>query len=143
MEITAQIVSEFREFYPEFNKKIDWSDAILTKFLSLADEETNSSRWGNYTKSGVTYTLKKQGMFAYAAHRVVLQARATQIVRNGGVAPGPSQVQSKTVGDESITYVAAVPDYNQSVAAGDLRATIYGVEFSKLRNRAGMGAVVV
>ena|SRR5690606_2020202 len=139
MQITAEIVRDFREYYPEFASKTDWTDGYLTRFLAEAHEETGR-RWGPYGP----YRLKQRGMFAYAAHKAVIARVVTRTVENGGIAPAAAQVTSKTVADESVSYAVAAPESGLAASQnGDLRSTVYGVEFLRLRTRAGMGAVCV
>lgn len=141
MDITADVVSAFREFYPEFSDKDDWSDDLLTKHLRVADQETGSSRWGKYSKDPGP-NFKAQGLFAYAAHRAVISNAAKRAVEAGGTPGSPAQVESKSVNDESVSYAVHRPESSAGAAsAGDLPSTIYGQEFLRLRQRAGMGAV--
>lgn len=139
MEITADVISAFREYYPEFADDGTWPGPLLTRHLCEADEETGS-RWGKYEG---TCSLKKRGMFAYAAHKAVIGKAVTRATENGGIPPGASQVQSKSVGDESISYAVSAPTSEQADQLGDLRSTAYGLEFLRLRKRAGMGALCV
>lgn len=138
MDITQDIISEFRAFYPEFRNTTDWTAADLTRHLGIADEETGG-RWGAYKAN----SLKQRGMFAFAAHRAVLAKASARAVENGGVAPAPAPVASKSVGDESASYAVATPTVSESIGLGDLRSTLYGAEFLRLRRRVGMGAIAV
>lgn len=139
MEITPEIIEAFRAFYPEFADADKWPDPTLTRYLREADEETGR-RWGPYGD----FSLKQRGMFAYAAHRAVLAKAAARATEAGGIASAPAQVSSKSVGDESVSYAVSVPASGvEANQLGDLRSTIYGIEFLRLRTRAGMGAVAV
>ena len=136
MDITPDVITAFRAFYPEF---ADWPDPTLTRYLREADEETGR-RWGPYGD----FSLKQRGMFAYAAHRAVLAKAAARATEAGGIASAQAQVSSKSVGDESASFAVASPANGvEANQLGDLRSTIYGVEFLRLRTRAGMGAVAV
>lgn len=144
MIITPEIVGEFVAYYPEFSDEYTWSAELLTKFLSLADDETSSSRWGGYVDSSLNYSFKKRGMFAYAAHRALLDERARAVAEGGGIAPGAKLVSSKSVGDESISYAVSSPmSTKSSESTGDLNTTHYGIEFLRLRSIVGVGATVV
>lgn len=136
MDITAQVVSDFREYYPEFTDTTDWTPESLTRYLEEADDETGSSRWGGYSSN----SLKARGLFAYAAHRAVVMKAAARAVEAGGMPGAPKEVQSKSVGDESVSYAVPTPEAGQADGYGDLKATVYGQEFIRLRRRAGMGA---
>lgn len=140
MDITAEVVDAFRSYYPEFHSASDWTAATLTSALTEADEETGA-RWGRYN-AGIR-SLKRRGMFAYAAHKAVMRRAARSAVETGGIAPAPAQVASKGVGDESVSYAVATPTTGEASRLGDLRSTIYGSEFLRLRHRAGMGAMAV
>lgn len=139
MEITAEIITAFRAYYPEFSDAAKWADEFLERFLCEGDEETGG-RWGSYSDP---CSLKKRGMFAYAAHKAVLAKAAARAVEAGGIAPAPAQVASKSVGDESVSYAVSAPSAEEAIRLGDLGSTIYGLEFLRLRRRAGMGAVAV
>lgn len=147
MEITAQVITDFREYYPEFvepgtsGAAVVYPDSLLSRVLCEADAETGR-RWGRYDAGPCS--LKKRGMFAYAAHRASLAMAAARATENGGVAAAPSRVASKSVTDESVGYAVRAPgSADEAMGLGDLDTTIYGLEFLRLRRRAGMGAVVV
>lgn len=138
MPVDADTISDFRGYYPEFADDSAWADAQVQRALEAGDSETGSGRWGGYTASPAS--LKARGLYAYAAHSLVLARARLNAVEAGGVPSAANQAQSKTVGDESVTYSA--PSYSASEAAqvGDLDATMYGQEFMRLRRRAGTGA---
>lgn len=139
MDITPDVITAFRAFYPEFADEETWPDSTLERYLREADEETGR-RWGAYGP----YSLKQRGMFAYAAHRAVLAKAAARATEAGGIASAPAQVSSKSVGDESASFAVAAPANGvEANQLGDLRSTIYGIEFLRLRTRAGMGAIAV
>lgn len=137
-DITATVIADFREYYPEFSDDTTWTETLLTRHLEDADEETGSGRWGGYLDGPPS--LKSRGMFAYAAHRAVIGKAASDAVAAGGMPAAPAQVNSKSVGDESVGYAVSTPDARQADGYGDLKATVYGNEFLRLRRRAGMGA---
>lgn len=141
MDITAQIITDFRDYYPEFADDTAWTEGFLTRFLCEGDEETGS-RWGSYDDGNCS--LKKRGMFSYAAHKAVVGKAAATATQAGGIASALSRANSKSVGDESIGYAVSSPESGSAQdQRGDLDGTIYGQEFLRLRIRAGMGAVVV
>lgn len=140
MEITTQIISDFRTYYPEFADDTVWTAPEVERALEAADDETGSSRWGSYQADPASF--KARGLYAYAAHYASLMRAAKRATENGGIASAPAQAQSKTVGDESISYAIHTPESGaRSDSVGGLNTTIYGQEFLRLRNRAGMGAV--
>lgn len=139
MDITTQVISDFRVYFPEFNDSSRWSDTILSLVLSEGDEETGSSRWGVYAAT----SFKARGMFSFAAHRAVIREAVARATSAGGIAAGAAEVQSKSVGDESVSFAAASVTVSESAPLSDLNSTSYGKEFLRLRNRAGMGPAVV
>jgi len=139
MQIDAQVISDFRGYYPEFADNTEWPDDQVTRYLQEADDETGSSRWGGYKASPASF--KARGLYAYAAHRAMIR-RAVQTAAQNGQTPASMQtVTSKSVGDESVQYATHTPESGtRQDQLGDLMTTIYGQEFLRLRNRAGTGA---
>ncbi|MCE8034613.1 DUF4054 domain-containing protein [Billgrantia tianxiuensis] len=138
MDITPDIVSAFRAYYPGFADADDWPDATVTRYLEEADDETGK-RWGEYGARGI----KKRGMFAFAAHRLVLAKAADIAVANGGTPAAPARLASKSIGGESASFAVPTPSAAEQERYGDLLTTIYGLEFIRLRQRAAMGGVMV
>ena len=132
MQITPQVLSEFRDGYPEFADTARYTDALVRKLLTEADHETGQ-RWGRYDDA--EQSLKRRGMFAFAAHMLVMRTAAQQVSKAGGVASVVAQVSSKSVADESVSYAIATPDYATATANGSLGNTVYGQEFMRLRSR--------
>lgn len=140
MDITPDIVSAFRAYYPGFADTADWPDAMVTRYLAEGDMETGN-RWGRYDL-GVA-SIKKRGMFAFAAHRLVLAKAADNAVANGGTPAAPARLASKSIGSESASFAVPTPTAAEQERYGDLLTTIYGLEFIRLRQRAAMGGVMV
>ena len=141
VDITTEIVDSFRLWLPEFSDSTTWSDEVITIALEEADAETGSCRWGTF--ENVTRNFKRRGMFYYGAHWLTLRYPAgasDDTAASGGAAYATA---SKSVADESISYVQT--DGNTSLASGDdiLLTTLYGQEYLRLRRRAGMGALAV
>lgn len=140
MDITPEIVDNFREYFPEFSDAEKWPSPTLTRFLTEAADEVGS-RWGAYNY--VKLSLATRGLFNYAAHKLTLWAKTTAAT-NAGVTPVvPGKVASKSVGDESTSYAVNPLGMDDYARYGDLTSTAYGVEFVRLRRRAGVGAVTV
>jgi hypothetical protein len=139
VEVTPQIVADFREFYEEFADPAKWSDANITKALNITKGELGACRWGLYEP----YSFLQRGWFALAAHYLTWNAATTSATSADGSASTPYAVASKSVRDESVSY--AVPAANASLTAWEaaLALTPYGLEYLHLRDRAGMGAVCV
>lgn len=138
MEVLPAIVADFRDYYPEFADTAAWSTLDVTRALEDADDETGA-RWGAYKLR----SIKLRGMFAFAAHRLAMRNLARTVTAGGGIASTPYAVSSKSVADESISYAVPTPSVMEQIANGDLPLTVYGIEFLRLRKRAGMGALCV
>jgi len=138
MDITADIVQAFRGYYAEFAVADAWPDADVTRALEEADDETGR-RWGIYKHR----SIKLRGLFAYAAHRLAMGSLRRSVVENGGLASTPYAVSGKSVADESVSYAVPSPTVAEQIANGDLALTVYGLEFLRLRKRAGAGALMV
>jgi hypothetical protein len=138
--VTAEMVAEFREFYEEFADPAKWTDAKITKALSIARGEFGTcGHWGLYSP----YSFLQRGWFALAAHYLTWNASTTTATGADGSATTPYAVSSKSVRDESVSY--AVPTANASLTAWQaaLALTPYGLEYLHLQSRAGMGAICV
>lgn len=138
MDITEEIIQAFRAKYPYFADAISWPDEQLTIALCEGDTETGGAGWGGY--EGSCSNFKQRGMFLFAAHWLVAMYPLTAI--NPGKINGSqiSTIQSKSVGDESVSYAVSAADNG-----GDswMQSTQYGQQFMRLRKRAGMGACAV
>lgn len=138
MNITPDIVADFRSaFDGQFSDAEKWSDDVIADVLCEADAETGGSGWGKFALD--CHNFKRRGMYLFAAHWL------TFFYGDNGTAGGIGGIarlntQSKSVGDESISYrVAAMMDAGNDA----LTYTVYGQQFYRLRRRAGMGARVV
>lgn len=132
MEVTQQVIADFRSDYPEFTDTAKYSDSLVIQYMVEGDNETGS-RWGKYDDRPMS--IKRRGMFAFAAHMITMRMAATTVTGMGGVANTVAQVASKSVGDESVSYANATADYATSVRDGSLPNTFYGQEFMRLRSR--------
>lgn len=138
MDITADIVTAFRGYYSEFSDTTEWPDVDVIRALEEADDETGC-RWGAYKHR----SIKLRGMFAFAAHRLAMRNLARTVANGGGLASTPYAVSGKSVADESVSYAVPSPTVADQIANGDLTMTVYGLEFLRLRKRAGAGALMV
>lgn len=135
MIITPEILAEFRAYFGgRYSDAAVWSDDLMYDVLYAADFETDGRGWGPYY-TGVPYSLKKHGMFLYAA------AYLTSMYGDDPSKPieGSARlnVAQKSVGDESIGYrVASMMDAGNDF----LTFTTFGQEFYRLRKRAYLGA---
>ncbi|CNC25179.1 Uncharacterised protein [Yersinia similis] len=135
VNITDQVVADFREYYLEFSDLTLWTARDVTQALEEGDSETGK-RWLKYNARPAS--IKKRGMFAFAAHRLVMRKRAI-----GGDVGAAYAISSKSVGDESTSFAVPAVTADDLNINGDLPLTTYGVEFLRLRRRAGTGGVMV
>ena len=136
----AAMIASFRTRQPAFSDATKWPDSVVEQALCDGIMETNKRRWGVYKDECSNF--RQRGIFLFAAHWLSL----TYLTQAG--ATDPSNINSsarlnlsgKSVGDESVQYrITAMQD------TGDdwLSTTHYGVQFYRLRRRAGIGAVAV
>ena len=138
MDITAEMISAFRtKWNGTFSDGTKWTNDVVTAALCEGDAETGSERWGAYVDE--CHNFKQRGMFLFAAHWLSTTYRS-QDVTDTVSSETRLNVQTKSVGDESIGY--RVPSM---LDLGDdwLSTSNYGVQFWRIRRRAGMGAVCV
>lgn len=137
MDITPAIIEDFRNYFNgQFADCVVWRDEVLEDVLHEADAETGGSGWGSFEMAGDNF--KRRGMYLFAAHWLVFFYGENPMTGVDGIAR--LNTQSKSVGDESISYrVAAMMDAGNDA----LTYTMYGQQFYRLRRRAGMGARVV
>lgn len=141
LEITDEIVDAFRVKQPAFNDPKVWPHDSVFEALIEAVTETGGSGWGAYDPTAQG-NFKQRGMFYFAAHwlAVTYTTSAGACDPSAISATARLNVASKSVGDESIVYrVGAIQDTENDW----LSLTNYGVQFLRLRRRAGMGARAV
>lgn len=139
-DITAEIITLFRTQHPSFQSVTVWPDTVVTSGLCEGDVESGGAGWGAFGDECSNF--KQRGMFFYAAHWLLslYPSGATDPTAESGAAN--FAVNSKSVGDESITFNNG--NLSQaSVGDASLASTKWGQQFMRLRKRAGMGARVV
>lgn len=137
MEITPEIIESFRTFQPAF--QCSWPDNLIENALYEADSETGGRGWGGFeNKAG---NFKRRGMFLFAAHWLSVTYFTGFDGNPGNISSGARlNVAAKSVADESITYrVGAM----QETENDWLSLSDYGVQYLRLRRRAGMGAMAL
>lgn len=140
IEVTPEIIADFRAFYEEFTDSSVWSDSKITKALYIARGEFGGcANWGDYKP----YSFFQRGWFALAAHYLTWNSATTEATTADGSASTPYAQSSKSVRDESVSY--AIPGANDSLTTWEaaVALTPYGLEYLHLRSRAGMGAICV
>ncbi len=145
MDITEEIITDFRDKYFQFSSVTTYPDTILNIALCEGDAETGSScRWGPYVNE--CHNFKQRGMFLYAAFWLTITYPKGAIT-SSVVSPGPKySIAQKEVGDESIMYDSGVDQAMINGSTPDyafLSSNVYGQQFLRLRKRAGMGALAV
>ena len=135
-DITAEVISAFRDDMAAFTDDTNWPDDIVEQALCEADAETGGRGWGTFKLE--CRNFKKRGMFYYAAHWLATTYIDQTAADASNVSPSARlNVASKSVGDESVQYrVGALQD----TADDWLSLTNYGVQFYRMRKRAAMGA---
>lgn len=138
MDITAEIIAQFRYRFPEFADVATWPDANVRSALERADYETSGRRFGIYEDN--TRNKKQRMMFLFAAHVLVTTygpLGVTGTVNSGASFP----TASKSVGDESVSYSLGGVS---SLSAGDswFALSAYGLEYLRIRSRM-IGAIAV
>lgn len=128
MQITPEIIADFRSAYPMFTSVTTWPDGIVTEALAQGDMSTNGCSWGAFVL-GDPANRKRRGMYLYAAHVLVTTYPHGA---EDGTAQDPyqrSRVSSKSVGDESISY--AIVGGN-SIGDEWLGSTQFGQQYLRL-----------
>jgi hypothetical protein len=137
IEITPEIITAFRASQRAFSDVTKWPDEAITEALCDAFPECGGRGWGSFEVDNCQ-NFKRRGVFYYAAHWL-------SVAYTDGGAANLENVTStarlntaaKSVGDESITFrVGAI----QSTEDDWLSLSNYGVQYLRLRKRAGMGA---
>lgn len=138
--IDDAMVADFRAFYPEFSDTTKYPDAMIKRALGVAFDEAGGCSWGSWEDPNLPYSFWKRGVYALAAFYLSLWAGQAAA---GGGAVTPGFQTGKTVRDESVAFAA--PSAVTNAAQGDYLFSLspYGLEWLRLRNRAGMGARAV
>lgn len=141
VEITQEIIDAFRASKPAFSDVTKWPDEVVTEAFCEAFPECGGRGWGVFDVTDCQ-NFKRRGVFLFAAHWLSIE------YTTGAGATDPTSVNptarlnvaAKSVRDESVTYrVGAI----QTTADDYLSLSNYGVQYLRLRRRAGMGARAV
>ncbi len=138
VEITPEVITAFRTAYPAYDATA-YPDAVVTQSLCEGDSETGGNGWGEYEDD--CRNFKQRGMFLYAAHWLATTYPTGAATGNMNGATN-QVVQSKSVGDESVSF-AATSGGTMSTGDSWLASTSFGQQWLRLRRRAGMGARAV
>lgn len=138
--ITPELIAAFRAAQPAFSDESKWPDEVVQEAFCEAFPEVGGRGWGILDITDCQ-NFKRRGLFYYAAHWL-------SVTYTDAGAEDPTNINStarlnvaaKSVGDESITYrVGSI----QRTEDDWLSLTNYGVQYLRLRRRAGMGARAV
>lgn len=141
VEITQEIIDAFRVNKPAFSDETKWPTEVVTEAFCEAFPECGGRGWGAFDVTDCQ-NFKRRGVFLFAAHWLSIE------YTTGAGATDPTSVNAtarlnvaaKSIRDESVTYrVGAI----QSTQDDWLSLSNYGVQYLRLRRRAGMGARAV
>lgn len=139
--ITPELIAAFRASQLAFSDETKWPDEIVQESFCEAFPEVGGRGWGILDITDCQ-NFKRRGLFYFAAHwlSVTYPSAAGATDPTNIDANARLGVSAKSVGDESITYrIAAI----QSASDDWLSLTNYGIQYLRLRRRAGMGARAV
>lgn len=124
--------AQFRVDYVEFSDVTKYSDAQVSRWLTLAATTLDPLRWGDFYDTGCEL---------FAAHYLAI-GRRNQIAADAGGVPGSASgpMSSKSVGGASVSYdtgSVAVKD------GGPWNLTSYGMQFLEMARMVGSGGVQI
>ena len=131
----------FRLDFPEFSDKSKWPDRTIERALEEADTETSGSRWGTFKDD--YKNRKRKGLYLFAAHWLTSYYPTGASADSNKMAGATGQVQSKSVGDESVSFAVLAPKSVGEASTAWLLKTQYGTEFLRIRKRVLMGGMTV
>lgn len=138
--ITPELIAAFRASQLAFSDETKWPDEVVQESFCEAFPEVGGRGWGILDITDCQ-NFKRRGLFYFAAHWLsVTYTDAGAVDPTNISSTARLNVAAKSVGDESVTYrVGAI----QRTEDDWLSLTNYGVQFLRLRRRAGMGARAV
>jgi len=131
-------VATFRALMPAFADVVKWPDEVIEMALCEAEAETGGRGWGAYDDECSNF--RNRGIRYYAAHWLSSMYGYSGADASNVKPDARQNVSAKSVGDESLQYRITEME---NTTNDWLSTTIYGTQYVKLRNRAGMGARVV
>jgi len=122
----------FRGMFPEFASTVQYSDAQILAWLTIAYDSFNACRFGASLDMAVAL---------FTAHNLVLGANNVNVANNGGV-PGTvtGPVTSQSAGHVSQSYNVTAMLLS---GAGEFNGTSYGIRFWTLVRAKKIGGVYV
>jgi hypothetical protein len=134
--------ADFVADFPEFGDASVYPVPMITYWLAFAALFLNQDRWGVPGAGGNNVRTEfDYGQELYAAHQLVLEAKAIASANNGGV-PGVAEgpVNNKSVDKVSIGFDTGA---SSEPGAGHWNLTVYGLRFIRLLNAFGAGPIQV
>lgn len=126
-------VSQFRTNFSEFASVTAFPNSTVQFWLTVADKFlARNGRWG---------CLRDLGVQLFAAHNIVIEARARQIAVDGGI-PGTNSgaISEKHVGPAGVSYDTASA---AELGAGHWNLTVYGTRLIHMARMFGAGPVQI
>ncbi len=131
MEISEDIICDFRRFFPPFSDRNNWPSEIIRQQMIEADCITGGLCWGKFNIDD-DHNLKKRGMYFYTAHLLAYFFGNSANDPTNVEASARLNIASKSVGDEAVSYrITAM----ESTIDDAISTTVYGVQFMTLRRR--------
>lgn len=139
MDITQDVIDDFRFEMRDFRDVSRWPDEDVETALYEAKPEAGGPRWGKF-KVGDRDSKARKALYLLAAHYLSLTypdstAADGAVVRTST----PLNIASKSVGDTSLAYRVGEM---QSAEDDYLSTTIYGTRFLKLRQNIAGGVAL-
>ena len=112
---------------------------MVEEALCEAFQECGGQGWGGFVD--ICSNFKRRGVFYFAAHWLVTTYLTQDASDPSNISPSARlNTSAKSVGDESITFrITAI----EKTGTDWLSTSNYGVQYIRLRTRAGMGAIAV
>lgn len=137
MNITESIIDDFLKSYSQFDND-NYTKDTINNALCEGDFETGANKWGSYSEDCHNY--KRKGMFTYAAFYLIA---FFPIGSSNPKSEAKGNIQSKSIGDESVSFDTSNDPNNKSTDASFLGSNIFGQQFMRLRRMRSTGFVVL
>ena len=115
------LIAEFRLVFSEFADESVFPQSVVYFWMNLVQKLCSEERFGS---------VYKEALFLLTAHKLSIWLSTQKAAQGGNYGKTAGQVQSKSVGNASITYATASDNGNWS--EGDLILTAYGRAYLEL-----------
>lgn len=124
------VIADFRTGFPEFASDVEYPDALINFWATVAEKMVVQGVWCDMYTTGVQL---------YVAHEITLAKQNQMQAATGGLpGQGGGIASSKTVGSVSVTYD---PNSTTEKNAGWWNMTNYGKQFYRLTQIFGSGCI--